>query len=107
LINIEVSTSDDYAIIIIKDHGIGISNDVLPKIYTMFYRGTEQSHGSGLGLYIVKEIVLKLKGRIVITSVPGESTTVTITIPNKRLHRDTHLPSPRLKVTGQHSRIKN
>lgn len=83
-IDIQVVTSDDSVAIIIKDNSIGIKKDILPKIYTMFYRGTEESQGSGLGLYIVKEIVDKLKGKIMITSEAGDGTTVTLTLPNKR-----------------------
>jgi signal transduction histidine kinase len=83
-ISIDVRTSDESAVIILKDNGIGIGKDILPNIYTMFYRGTEESQGSGLGLYIVKEIVDKLKGTIIITSVAGEGTTVALTLPNKQ-----------------------
>jgi hypothetical protein len=83
-IDIRLFTSDKDATLTIKDNGIGINRQVLPNVYTMFYRGTEESHGSGLGLYIVKEIVDKLKGEISITSEDGEGTTVSLTIPNKR-----------------------
>lgn len=82
-IDIQVFTSNDSATLIVKDNGNGINKDVLPKVYNMFYRGTEESHGSGLGLYIVKEIVDKLKGSIAITSEAGEGTTVTLIIPNR------------------------
>lgn len=83
-ISIDVRTSDESAVITLKDNGIGIRKDILPNVYTMFYRGTGESQGSGLGLYIVKEIVDKLKGSIAITSAAGEGTTVTLTIPNKK-----------------------
>ena len=83
-IDIQVFTSDDSATITLKDNGNGIETEILPKIYTMFYRGTEESQGSGLGLYIVKEIVDKLSGEITITSEAREGTTVILTIPNKR-----------------------
>lgn len=49
----------------------------------MFYRGTEISKGSGLGLYIVKEMVDKLKGKIGLKSELGRYTIFTIEIPNK------------------------
>lgn len=89
-IYIQIITSDENAVIILKDNGIGIQKDILPNIYTMFYRGTEESQGSGLGLYIVKEIMNKLQGEIVITSEAGEGTTATLTIPNTRInHADT------------------
>ncbi len=94
-ISIDVRTSDESAVIILKDNGIGIEKDILPNIYTMFYRGTEESQGSGLGLYIAKEIVDKLKGTIIITSVAGEGTTVTLTLPNKQTGAPAVLESQR------------
>jgi signal transduction histidine kinase len=66
----------------IRDNGIGIVNECLKRVFTMFYRATEISQGSGLGLYVVKEMVEKLKGSIHITSVANEETVVTVTIPN-------------------------
>jgi len=51
----------------------------------MFYRATERSDGSGLGLYIVKEIIEKLGGSIEVDSVIHEGTTFKITLPNNVL----------------------
>jgi signal transduction histidine kinase len=48
----------------------------------MFYRVSEQSKGSGLGLYLVKETVEKLNGDIQFTSVPGAGTEFKIYLPN-------------------------
>lgn len=81
---IEVVTTDAEATISVRDNGIGMPSHVLPRIYDMFYRGHEKSRGAGLGLYIVKEIVTKLKGSIMVTSQEQEGTTVTITLPNER-----------------------
>lgn len=85
IIGVEVFTSEEEVVIVIKDNGIGIKEEVLPKIYNMFYRGTEASQGAGLGLYIVKEIVEKLKGKIAVTSEAGIGTTVTVTIPSEKM----------------------
>jgi nitric oxide dioxygenase len=49
----------------------------------MFFRATERSEGSGLGLYIVKSMVEKLKGRISFESTHGRGTTFLVTIPNE------------------------
>lgn len=78
---VKVYTTYDNAVITIQDNGIGIRNDVMPKIFNMFYRGTELSRGAGLGLYTVKETIAKLKGNIEITSSFGKETTVYVTIP--------------------------
>jgi signal transduction histidine kinase len=103
-IDIQVNTSTESAILVVKDNGNGIKKDVLPNIYTMFYRGTEESQGSGLGLYIVKEIVDKLKGEITITSEAGEGTTVNVIIPNRRKNKSDELPySPEQEFTAVES----
>ena len=81
-ISISVRCDSNEAVITLKDNGIGISQEVLPHIFNMFYRGTTESHGAGLGLFIVKETVTKLNGTINIMSCAGLSTMVTITIPN-------------------------
>lgn len=65
----------------IEDNGIGIAADKLSKLFQMFYRATEKESGSGLGLYIAKESVEKLKGRMEVKSVFKEGTTFTITLP--------------------------
>ncbi len=49
----------------------------------MFYRATEQSDGSGIGLYIVKNAIDKLGGQISVTSRPGHGTRFNIVLPNR------------------------
>ncbi len=66
----------------ISDNGIGIEESHLPKIFDMFYRGTEKSQGSGLGMYIVKQSVDKLKGEISIISQLNKGTSFHIVLPN-------------------------
>lgn len=66
--------------ICIKDNGEGIPADSLAKIFNMFYRASKTSEGTGLGLYICKEIVTKLNGSITIDSQLGVGTTVNILI---------------------------
>ena len=56
-------------------------NIPLNKIFDMFYRGTDRSDGSGIGLYIVKNAIQKLNGQLSIDSAPHVGTTFTITIP--------------------------
>ena len=70
------------AIFKISDNGSGIKAEFLDRIFEMFYRAKEDSPGTGLGLYIVKETVEKLNGRITVSSNIGQGTTFTITLPN-------------------------
>ncbi len=80
-VKVTVSKQGSLMEIIIKDNGIGISERSLPKIFDMFYRATSTVDGTGLGLYICKEMVLKLGGTILLESELNIGTTVTIKIP--------------------------
>lgn len=82
ILNIGVLVTKEKALISVEDNGIGIPEEFKPKIYNMFFRGTVKSKGAGLGLYIVKETVSKLSGRIDIASIYGKGTTVELSFPN-------------------------
>jgi signal transduction histidine kinase len=79
---IKVSVTAQTATITITDNGTGISEATLPKVFDMFFRGTEDGQGAGLGLYIVKDVVKKLNGNISISSVSGRGTEVALTLAN-------------------------
>lgn len=81
-LSIAVHVLPDEATITFKDNGIGIHETILPKIFNMFYRGTELSEGAGLGLYIIKETLLKLRGNIDVSSKYGEGTTFKVGVHN-------------------------
>ena len=67
----------------IEDNGLGIAEEHKSKIFEMFYRASEKSQGSGLGLYIVKETLVKLKGSIQLDSNLGQGSRFTIRLPNQ------------------------
>jgi signal transduction histidine kinase len=81
-IRISASISQTQAFLSILDNGVGIFPEHLPKVFDMFVRTNLSSNGAGLGLFVVKEIVEKLKGTIEINSSHGEWTRVDITLPN-------------------------
>lgn len=80
-IKITAYTTDTHWIFTVKDNGVGIPQEHLPRIFEMFFRASESSEGSGLGLYIVKETLDKLHGKISVDSKSREGTTFTITLP--------------------------
>ncbi|MCU0392931.1 MAG: HAMP domain-containing histidine kinase [Thermoflexibacter sp.] len=84
-IHLSVEVFPQKAIIKVQDNGIGIGKEHLDKIFEMFYRATDKTTGSGLGLYIAKEVVEKLKGKISVSSELGKGTTFKIEIPNLNL----------------------
>lgn len=77
----------EFIIIEIKDTGIGIPKQDLPKIWERFYRvdksRTRKTGGSGLGLYLVKQIVEAHGGNIIVNSIENKGTTFTIYLKNK------------------------
>lgn len=81
-LKIDASLNPMFAEIVIRDNGIGIQREHLKKIFNMFYRATEKSQGSGLGMYIVKQAIDKLKGSISVKSTFGKGTTIKIVVPN-------------------------
>jgi PAS domain S-box-containing protein len=82
-IKVSTETVDNNCVMTIEDNGIGIGTEHLNKIFEMFYRGTNVSGGSGLGLYIVKETIAKLQGNISVNSEENKGTTFKITLPNQ------------------------
>lgn len=81
-VKIHASSSAEEIKIKVSDNGIGIADSRLGKIFDMFYRASENSSGSGLGLYIVKETVEKLGGTITVTSKENVGSSFELTIPN-------------------------
>lgn len=65
----------------VRDNGIGIDPVHISNIFDMFYRASEKSTGSGLGLYIVKESLEKLMGTIAVDSTTGVGSRFTVTLP--------------------------
>ncbi|TAF75038.1 MAG: PAS domain-containing sensor histidine kinase [Bacteroidetes bacterium] len=86
-VNVDIEIDEQNAVLTIADNGIGIHENELAKIFNMFYRATEIGKGSGLGLYIVKEVVEKLKGKIEYKSTYGLGTEVKITLFNFLNHK--------------------
>jgi PAS domain S-box-containing protein len=86
-IEIDIQCSILEAQITVRDNGEGIAQDAVTKVFDMFYRASEKGNGSGLGLFIVKEAVQKLKGTIEVKSEEGMGTEFVVRIPN--LFRDT------------------
>jgi signal transduction histidine kinase len=79
-VSIELSTTA--CVLVFKDNGKGISPENQKRVFEMFYRGTSERTGSGLGLYIVKEMTERIGGTIQLTSTLGEGTTLELTLPN-------------------------
>jgi signal transduction histidine kinase len=65
----------------INDNGVGINPEYISKIFDMFFKTDEKSKGSGLGLYITKEALVKINGNISVWSEKNVGSIFTITLP--------------------------
>lgn len=80
-VSIKVSCNPEFAEITVSDNGIGIPSEHQEHIFNMFYRADAYRSGSGIGLYIVKEALERLKGEIELDSKVNKGSTFTFKIP--------------------------
>jgi two-component system phosphate regulon sensor histidine kinase PhoR len=83
---VNVEKKDNMIIISVKDSGIGIAKEELPRMFTKFYRGKEarstDTEGMGIGLYMTHDIVTRHHGKIWVESEgPGKGSTFSISLP--------------------------
>lgn len=85
IITIKLTIEDNYAVVTVRDNGIGIPEEQLPNIFDRFFRvdasRERDKGGHGLGLSIARIIVLRHGGRIKVASKPGEGTRFKIYFP--------------------------
>ena len=80
-IKISVYSTEKNMHVSIKDSGVGISEEDLPKIKEKFYKGKSSKSKNGIGLSVCDEIVSLMGGELIIESKEGEGTDVKFTIP--------------------------
>jgi signal transduction histidine kinase/ligand-binding sensor domain-containing protein len=84
-VRISLQKRHEEYVVTVSDNGKGIPEEHLKRIFEMFYRATDDAQGSGLGLYILKEAVIKLDGTVEARSILDKGTEFII-----------HLPVPRV-----------
>ena len=82
LIQIRTTNQNERVVLEVSDNGEGIRADRQNHVFKMFYRGTANSSGSGLGLYIAREAATKLGGDITFESKFGEGSKFMVLLPN-------------------------
>lgn len=86
-IAVGMSQTEDTIVITVEDHGYGIPSNQKDQVYKKFFRADNivliEPNGTGLGLYVVKEITELLGGTITFTSEENKGTTFTVTLPLK------------------------
>jgi PAS domain S-box-containing protein len=82
---VEVSQRERHVCIVVRDTGIGIPPSSLSHVFERFYRApnVDQSNisGTGIGLYVVKQIIKLHGGEVVVESIEGEGSTFTVMLP--------------------------
>ena len=82
-ISLSVTAYEMFVRIDIKDSGIGIKEEELPKIFSRFYRSedTKNMEGVGIGLYLSRQILSEEGGYIKVSSVYGQGSTFSVFLP--------------------------
>ena len=83
-ITIRAIVNIEYWSMQIEDNGIGIKPEHQDRIFDMFYKAHDRSKGTGLGLYIVRETLHRLKGDIEVQSEYGKGSVFGFQIPIER-----------------------
>jgi signal transduction histidine kinase len=88
-ITVSMNETEQTAAFTVSDTGDGIAPEDLPYIFERFYRAdpsrSRATGGSGIGLSIVEAIVKAHGGTVSVSSVPGEGSTFTVTLPKQRI----------------------
>ncbi|MDT8305371.1 MAG: ATP-binding protein [Anaerolineae bacterium] len=84
-VRVEARADEETVEVIVRDEGIGVSDAAKPNLFKRFYRAQTAVErgiaGTGLGLYMVKEAIVKHNGSILVESTEGEGTTFTVRLP--------------------------
>lgn len=83
---VTMRATEHEVIVIVKDTGVGMTEEVQSHIFEKFYQGDPSHHrmGYGIGLTMVDRIVKLLGGTISVQSVVGEGSTFTVALPNEQ-----------------------
>lgn len=94
---VQVFTTAQAVQLVITDNGIGIEQQYVDRVFELYFKGTEMSKGNGLGLYLVKKAVEKLKGSVSLRSELDIGSVFTVTLPlspiSKKPKESLYLPS--------------
>ena len=84
-IDVALRLERDWAVLEVSDNGSGIASEEVPLVFQRFYRSGDElsrtTHGTGLGLYLVRQIARIHRGTVKITSTGPDGTTFRVEVP--------------------------
>jgi signal transduction histidine kinase len=83
-VHVQVRSFGNGIMMKVSDNGVGIKKEIQSKIFNLFFRGSQDSKGTGLGLYILKNATAKLNGRVELESEINKGTTFTVYLPDMK-----------------------
>ena len=86
VIKVSSRKKGEKVVIEIEDNGEGIRNEMQSRIFDMFFRGSDNAKGSGLGLYIAREAALRINGNISFRSEYGKGSVFAVELKNLNLN---------------------
>lgn len=87
-IHVSANVREEKLLIMVSDNGIGVSRDGKEQVYEMFFRGSENNDGFGLGLYKTEMALSKIKGVIEMDSTEGRGTEVNIAMSSLAIEKE-------------------
>lgn len=95
--NVQISGGEQFAVVEVSDRGMGMTAEQLSRAFERFYRADASGNipGTGLGLSMVKEVAELHKGKVELTSQPGQGTKAILWIPlsKEKQHAESVLPA--------------
>jgi len=94
----ESEFGDTHAVVTVTDQGCGLAAGDLERVFERFYRVedsmTMRTSGSGLGLYIARELAVAMGGSLTVASQPGQGSTFTVRLPRTEAAATAAAPAP-------------
>ncbi|MCB9307929.1 MAG: helix-turn-helix domain-containing protein [Lewinellaceae bacterium] len=95
----------NWAVIVVRDSGIGIAPDQVSKVFEQFYQvdntGSRQGNGSGIGLALVKELVSLMKGALAVKSEIGKGTEFVVALPVRLTEAAGYMEIPEVQTSDE------
>jgi signal transduction histidine kinase len=88
-VEVLVASAEEYSVLEVTDHGIGLPVEQATTLFDRFERGVSSEHygGMGLGLYVARGLAAALGGDLSVASSPGKGARFTVRLPSKGLQR--------------------